>query len=211
MDRRCCCPRIPGPDRHPGQPHRGAREIGVDHRQAVGDDGSTADRAKVGVVVGDTVTEVGPSLLDPEQVVAQPTQVVGAVGAVAEQLDEELDVGHTGDGVVDPIGRSVEGVDLLGSQKQVEQPGNCHDKEPAEHHSAAEQHQRNDSGIDEELRRSEVMLAGLHQVGDRGNRREHHLQAALNQGHKDQNTSSRVRTAALKRRTAPHRIGGTRR
>ena len=73
---------------------------------------------------------------------SRAAQVVDDVGAVTEELGEELDVGHPRDRPVDPVVEAVQRIDLVRLDHEVEQARDgAHDDE-ADDQRAEEEHQR---------------------------------------------------------------------
>ena len=122
------------PDRHAGQAEGRAREVGIDDGQPVRDHRSAADRAEERGVVLDDLAEVRTGLPHLAKVVAQPTQVVDDVGGVTEETHVELAVGRAGDRAVDPVVESVQRVDLVRRDEEVQHARNgSHEHEADEH------------------------------------------------------------------------------
>ena len=70
--------------------------------------------------MGDRLAEVGPRLLNSEELIAERAQVVNNIRAVAEELREELEVTDAGDRAGDPVVDTVEGVHPLRHDDQVQ-------------------------------------------------------------------------------------------
>ena len=101
---------VAGPDRRRGHPERRAREVGVDDRQPVGDHRSAADRGQERGLVLQHACRSSIRSARPATGRSRGAQVVDDVGAVAEQLGEELEVGQPGDRPVDRVADAVQAV-----------------------------------------------------------------------------------------------------
>ena len=132
------------PDRHPGQAEGRVREIGIDDGQPVRGHRSAADRAEERGVVLDHFAEVRTGLPHPAKVVAQPTQVVDDVGGATEETHVEPAVGRAGDRAVDPVVESVQRVDLVRRDEEVQHARNGSHEHEADERGAEEEHGGND-------------------------------------------------------------------
>src|SRR5438552_8613672 len=77
------------PERRSGHAEGGARYLGIDHYQPVGDHRSGTDKTQARVRLRHLDAEIRPGLLDRRKVVAEAAQIVDDVGAVTEEIREE--------------------------------------------------------------------------------------------------------------------------
>ena len=196
----------PGPDGRPGHAERRARVVGVDDRYPAGTHRSAADRAQVRVVVLDLGAEVRPGLHHGGQPVSEALQVVDDVGAVAEELVEELPVGHPRDQPVERVLDPVQRTDLVGAQGEVQQPGDGRDHEEADQHPAGEQHERGHQQHLVEGRAGESRRPGTDEHGEPWDLGEQHGEPAEDdrQGHAQEEHQLQERVAG----SAPGRAVG---
>ena len=92
------------------------------------------------------------------------------VGAVPEEMGEELDVGHAGDRMVDAVVESVERVNLVGFDEEVEHAGDSEHEKQAEQNTEPKNNPRDRQGVEVELGRAGQGLDRRIQQG--GDRRE---------------------------------------
>ena len=136
----------------------------------------------------DRHTEVRPGLHDPEQAVPEPAQVSDDVGAVTEEIGEELDVGYPRDRPVRPVVEAIQRVDLVRLDGEAEQPRDGSHDEQTDEHRAEEQHIGDSEGFGVELPAGQGQGLWLQQRGDPRDRGKHQVGAADQQrgGHSQQ-------------------------
>ena len=95
----------------------------------------------------DVAAEVRPGLHDLSEVVPDAAQVVDDLRAVADEVAEDLRIGHAHDPPVYPVVEAVQAVDLVGFDEEVEQARDGHHNDEAGEHGAEIQHKGDDKGI----------------------------------------------------------------
>ena len=142
---------------------RGARELGVQEREPVGDHRPAADAAEVRVVVPYLDPEVRAALHQrPPHPVPDEPQVVQDRRAVAEQDAEEAGVRHPRDRPVEPVADPVQRVHGVLADPELEQARNGGDEHERGDDPRHEQRREVAEQLQEDDRVVDRRRAGLH-------------------------------------------------
>ena len=143
---------------------RRARDIVIEHVEAVGDHRAGADRSQKRIRRRDFAAEIRAGLQDWVEPPAHPLQKVDDEGAVAEQQREEARSGEPADHAVDRVVQAIEWIGRVRLDEPAHQPRHDAEGEQSDEHEAEEEDYRDRQGFDHEAPRDQRRYAGRQDV-----------------------------------------------